>query len=207
VIIWRRVPDRYLSATAARRHLRGDACATLRVHIFLTHWGPINYDVNPGTLPAPVFVPPPPALPAEDGRLDTITGRRSSLLFLDDGCPADIHDERVRRVNLDGSVVVLPSAADEKGSVDAGGDDMPYEASGTTPLNVLQTSDDKDDMSGALSDRALLAAPNADGLSTGRNSRPERIVQHYRTGQGHPARRYRFYVREIKLQQHILPMI
>jgi hypothetical protein len=122
------------------------------------------------------------------------------LLFLDEGCPADIHDECVRRVNIDGSVVVLPSAADERDSVDAGGNDMPYEASGTKPLKVLQTSDFQGDVSGFLSDRDLLAAPNADGLSTGRKSRPERIVQHYRTEQGHPARRYRFYVREIKLQ-------
>jgi SWIRM domain len=37
VISWRRVPDHYLSSTAARRHLRGDACAILRVNNFLTH--------------------------------------------------------------------------------------------------------------------------------------------------------------------------
>jgi hypothetical protein len=113
-------------------------------------------------------VPPPPALPAEAGRLDTITGRRSSLLFLDDGCPADIHDERMRRVNFDGSVVVLPSAADVKGRVAAGVDDMPYEASGTTPLNVLQLSDFQSDLPGATRDQNKLH----------NTIEPERVVLH-----------------------------
>ncbi|CAI5725692.1 unnamed protein product [Hyaloperonospora brassicae] len=47
----RQQPDVYLTATACRRHLAGDACAILRVHEFLTHWGLINFHVPPHAMP------------------------------------------------------------------------------------------------------------------------------------------------------------
>jgi hypothetical protein len=107
---WARTPIRYLSATAARRNLRGDACAVHRIHAFLEHWGLVNYNVLPETRSPPVYVPPPPPLPVHAGRVDPVTGKRRSLLFLDDGSAADIHEDRVRRVNLDGS---LPFVGDD----------------------------------------------------------------------------------------------
>lgn len=48
---WRQSPEKYLSATAARRHLAGDVCAILRVHSFLEHWGLLNYGVIPESRP------------------------------------------------------------------------------------------------------------------------------------------------------------
>ncbi|TYZ66979.1 hypothetical protein PybrP1_003832 [[Pythium] brassicae (nom. inval.)] len=48
---YRQQPHVYLTATACRRNLAGDACAVLRVHEFLTHWGIINYSVPPHALP------------------------------------------------------------------------------------------------------------------------------------------------------------
>lgn len=48
---YRQQPHVYLAATACRRNLAGDACAVLRVHEFLTHWGLINYSVPPHALP------------------------------------------------------------------------------------------------------------------------------------------------------------
>lgn len=44
-------PDTYLTATACRRHLSGDACAILRVHHFLEHHGLINFNVRPDEKP------------------------------------------------------------------------------------------------------------------------------------------------------------
>lgn len=49
--VWRQSPDKYLTATAARRHLAGDVCSILRVHAFLEHWGLINYGVEPESKP------------------------------------------------------------------------------------------------------------------------------------------------------------
>lgn len=49
--VWRQAPDKYLTATAARRHLTGDVCAILRVHAFLEYWGLINYGTDPETKP------------------------------------------------------------------------------------------------------------------------------------------------------------
>ena len=46
-------PDTYLSVTSCRRLLAGDACAILRVHEFLEHWGLINFNVNPSSVPFP----------------------------------------------------------------------------------------------------------------------------------------------------------
>ncbi|RHY39030.1 hypothetical protein DYB38_002090 [Aphanomyces astaci] len=42
----RAAPHVYLTATACRRNLAGDACAILRVHEFLMHWGLINYHLE-----------------------------------------------------------------------------------------------------------------------------------------------------------------
>lgn len=50
-------PNDYLSFTAVRRNLIGDAGTLLRVHKFLNKWGLINYQVNPET--KPVLVEPP----------------------------------------------------------------------------------------------------------------------------------------------------
>lgn len=48
---YRQQPSVYLTATACRRNLAGDACAILRVHEFLTHWGLINFHVPPHGMP------------------------------------------------------------------------------------------------------------------------------------------------------------
>ncbi|CAH0488466.1 unnamed protein product [Peronospora farinosa] len=48
---YRQQPSLYLTATACRRNLAGDACAILRVHEFLTHWGLINFHVPPHAMP------------------------------------------------------------------------------------------------------------------------------------------------------------
>ncbi|GMF56058.1 unnamed protein product [Phytophthora fragariaefolia] len=48
---YRQQPGVYLTATACRRNLAGDACAILRVHEFLTHWGLINFHVPPHAMP------------------------------------------------------------------------------------------------------------------------------------------------------------
>lgn len=45
--LYREAPDSYLSATTCRRHLAGDACAIMRVHALLEHWGLINFNVEP----------------------------------------------------------------------------------------------------------------------------------------------------------------
>ncbi|KAG1694243.1 hypothetical protein DVH05_021899 [Phytophthora capsici] len=51
---YRQQPGVYLTATACRRNLAGDACAILRVHEFLTHWGLINFHVPPHAMPPAV---------------------------------------------------------------------------------------------------------------------------------------------------------
>lgn len=48
---YRQDPNTYLNATTCRRHLAGDACAILRVHEFLEHWGLINFQVPPHARP------------------------------------------------------------------------------------------------------------------------------------------------------------
>lgn len=50
--VWRQTPEKYLNATAARRHLAGDVCAILRVHAFLERWGLINYGTEPDSKPS-----------------------------------------------------------------------------------------------------------------------------------------------------------
>ncbi|RHZ30528.1 hypothetical protein DYB37_011872 [Aphanomyces astaci] len=53
----RAAPHVYLTATACRRNLAGDACAILRVHEFLMHWGLINYHVPAHAAPPLQNVP------------------------------------------------------------------------------------------------------------------------------------------------------
>lgn len=43
---FRAQPDVYLTPTECRRALTGDACAILRIHTFLEHWGLINYAIR-----------------------------------------------------------------------------------------------------------------------------------------------------------------
>ncbi|KAH3670892.1 hypothetical protein OGAPHI_000603 [Ogataea philodendri] len=50
-------PNEYLSFTAIRRNLVGDAGTLLRLHKFLDKWGLINYQVDPETRPVPVEPP------------------------------------------------------------------------------------------------------------------------------------------------------
>lgn len=45
--MYRQNPRAYLTATACRRNLAGDACTILRVHAFLEHWGLINFNFDP----------------------------------------------------------------------------------------------------------------------------------------------------------------
>ena len=50
-------PNDYLSFTAVRRSLSGDAATLLRVHRFLDRWGVINYQVDPETRTVPIQPP------------------------------------------------------------------------------------------------------------------------------------------------------
>lgn len=50
-------PAEYLTVTACRRNLVGDACAIMRVHSFLDKWGIINYQVNVEHRPKEVIPP------------------------------------------------------------------------------------------------------------------------------------------------------
>jgi hypothetical protein len=47
-------PSQYLSYTACRRNLIGDACSILRVHQFLDQRGIINYQVKSATVPVAI---------------------------------------------------------------------------------------------------------------------------------------------------------
>lgn len=71
---WRRAPSRYVTSTSLRRHLRGDACALLRVHTFLEHWGLINYGVDAEARPQP-SAPPTPAPVTDSLRRRVIASR------------------------------------------------------------------------------------------------------------------------------------
>lgn len=46
VNLYRENSSMYLSANTCRKHLAGDACAILRIHSFLEHWGLINFKFN-----------------------------------------------------------------------------------------------------------------------------------------------------------------
>ena len=71
---WRRAPTKYVTATSLRRHLRGDACALLRVHMFLEHWGLINYGVEAEARPQP-SAPPTPSPVTDSLRRRVIASR------------------------------------------------------------------------------------------------------------------------------------
>lgn len=64
-------PNEYLSLTAIRRNLAGDAGCLLRIHRFLTKWGIINYQVNPENKVMPVA---PPSIPNASIRYDNPRG-------------------------------------------------------------------------------------------------------------------------------------
>jgi len=53
VSMYRQLPHRYLSATAARKTLVVDAAFAIRLHRFLERWGVINYNVQPQSRPVP----------------------------------------------------------------------------------------------------------------------------------------------------------
>lgn len=58
---YRENPEQYLTGTACRRALVGDACAIIRIHGFLDKWGLINFLVEPASRPHPLYqviVPP-----------------------------------------------------------------------------------------------------------------------------------------------------
>mmetsp|Transcript_8117 Transcript_8117/g.15978 ORF Transcript_8117/g.15978 Transcript_8117/m.15978 type:complete len:399 (-) Transcript_8117:2197-3393(-) len=52
---YRENPREYLSATACRRILIGDACAIVKVHAFLDKWGLINFEVDPTSRPQSLY--------------------------------------------------------------------------------------------------------------------------------------------------------
>eukprot|EP00039_Didymoeca_costata_P001077 m.49479 g.49479 ORF g.49479 m.49479 type:complete len:854 (+) comp10616_c0_seq3:92-2653(+) len=54
---YRLSPVEYLTATACRRNLVGDACTIFRVHAFLEQWGLINYQVDFESRPTPMGPP------------------------------------------------------------------------------------------------------------------------------------------------------
>ena len=79
----RAAPHVYLTATACRRNLAGDACSILRVHEFLTHWGLINYNVPahaaPQGMPSTSSFDMPVVVQADDAPLVALTS--SSVVF------------------------------------------------------------------------------------------------------------------------------
>lgn len=95
---WREKPRQYLTVTSTRGKLIGDACAILRVHQFLEHWGLINNSVAPDTLPLPILSAPPAAVPL----IDNSRGQTAPFLF-DDGSLACVTDSRVFATTLNGS--------------------------------------------------------------------------------------------------------
>lgn len=90
--VWRQNPDKYLTATAARRHLAGDVCAILRVHAFLEYWGLINYGVVPESRPLLNSSVRPAQLRATTMQLDAPMRAQGNgvprSLFFDDPLPA-----------------------------------------------------------------------------------------------------------------------
>ena len=53
--LYRENSTMYLSSNTCRKHLAGDACAILRIHSFLEHWGIINFKLNQKFKPS--FIP------------------------------------------------------------------------------------------------------------------------------------------------------
>ena len=48
--LYRQNPKTYLNSTTCRHSLAGDACAIMRIHSFLEHWGIINFNVDSSTV-------------------------------------------------------------------------------------------------------------------------------------------------------------
>jgi SWI/SNF related-matrix-associated actin-dependent regulator of chromatin subfamily C len=46
--LFRDQPKIYLTATYCRKFLAGDACAIMKIHAFLEHWGLINFNLDSG---------------------------------------------------------------------------------------------------------------------------------------------------------------
>lgn len=57
--LYRQNPRTYLNSTTCRRNLAGDACAIMRIHAFLEHWGIINFNVDPSTYQHSVLLTKP----------------------------------------------------------------------------------------------------------------------------------------------------
>ncbi|GJQ10199.1 hypothetical protein GpartN1_g1990.t1 [Galdieria partita] len=90
---WRADPKHYLTVTALRRHLAGDACAIMRIHAFLEHWGLINYNIDASNRPSSTSFGSPPVIPlASHGSMSSGIPR---LLFFDDGSHPDMLDRSV----------------------------------------------------------------------------------------------------------------
>eukprot|EP00871_Galdieria_phlegrea_P001104 jgi/Galph1/1995/GphlegSOOS_G681.1 len=90
---WRADPKYYLTVTAVRRHLAGDACAIMRIHAFLEHWGLINFSVDASMRPSATNFSSPPVMPlASHG---TVTTGIPRLLFFDDGSHPDLLERSV----------------------------------------------------------------------------------------------------------------
>lgn len=96
ITLYRMNPKNYLSATSCRRNLAGDACAIMRIHAFLEHWGLINFETPVkekgfGKIVAsPTFIPPLYNYCAEENRLG----------LLEDSSADWIKDERVQLHSL-----------------------------------------------------------------------------------------------------------
>lgn len=88
---WRQNCDKYLTATAARRHLAGDVCAILRVHAFLEHWGLINYGAIPESRPHYNIASGPLSWRPKPMQVDRVFSQGKGiprLLFFDDPKPS-----------------------------------------------------------------------------------------------------------------------
>ena len=110
VTTWRKTPGGHLSATAARRNLGGDACAVMRVHGFLEHWGLINYGFTDNARP-PTFNPPPKAMPLAIG-LDEGCGDMNSVrLLLDNGTKGEVKNWQLQKYRPDGRPLMNPRTA------------------------------------------------------------------------------------------------
>ncbi|KAK7794654.1 hypothetical protein R5R35_004445 [Gryllus longicercus] len=72
-------PTEYLTSTACRRNLAGDACAIMRVHAFLEQWGLINYQVDSEYTPTPLG---PSSTSHFDVLIDTPSGLQSTNLSI-----------------------------------------------------------------------------------------------------------------------------
>lgn len=94
---WRSHPKEYLSGTAARRHLAGDACSTLRIHAFLEHWGLINYSSPGDVTPPPSFSRPPRPLPVNEMVENGIDGSKKIQFILDDGSHAEVNNFKMQK--------------------------------------------------------------------------------------------------------------